>query len=398
MKIATEQRDLIALTPWDRPRGCEGILTLEGAIRGMQECGLNLAGFVRPEDLDVCHRYGLKAIVRDPRAGEYDWRNVDPDQLERSLRSLIAEVGAHPALFGYFLKDEPSAEEFPGLAVAVNTLARHAPGKLAYINLYPDYATINNPDRVGQLGTDSYQEYLDRFVATVPTPVISYDNYSIEQDYSIRPSYFHNLLAIRRAAQASGRIFWNVVTSNQVRPWRAPPTRASLAFQAYTTLAAGGRGIAYFTYYTGDGSLPESGVYAHGPLWNFQRTAVWTDLQAVNHALLPLLSTLSRLTSTAVLFGPEPPVEGLPFAPGTSVARIESERPLMVGEFRHEDGSAYVMAVNLDLLHGSRFSLKLQSSPGLLQPVAETGGPTIAGNADPRTELEAGHGVLLKVV
>lgn len=133
MNIDTALRDFIALTPWDRLRSCEGVLSVEEAARGMQECGLNLAGFVRPEDLDLCHRHGLKAIVRDPRTREYDWRNVDAGQLEHNIRTLVAEVGAHPAAFGYFLKDEPSAQEFAGLAVAVEALARHAPGKLAYI-------------------------------------------------------------------------------------------------------------------------------------------------------------------------------------------------------------------------------------------------------------------------
>lgn len=397
MKLSPELQGQVALLPWDRPRGCEGVLTLEDALRGIAECGMNLAGFVRAEDLDLCHRFGLKAIVRDARAREYDWRDLDAERLEANLRSLVAEVGDHPALYGYFLKDEPNAQDFPGLAAAVDMLARLAPGKLAYINLYPDYATINNPDRVGQLGTDSYQEYLDRFAQTVATPVISYDNYSIEQDYTVRPSYFRNLLAIRQAAQTSGRLFWNVVTSNQVRPWRAPPTRASLAFQAYTTLAAGGRGIAYFTYYTGDGSFPESGVYSHGPLWNFERTPVWTDLQAVNHAVRPLLALLTRMTSTAVHFGPQAPVEGLPQPPGAVVAGIESERPLMVGEFRHEDGSAYVMVVNLDLRHPTPFRLILHGKYRALRAVGTPAEWTMAGDGDPGAELQAGHGLLFNV-
>ena len=37
-------------------------------------------------------------------------------------------------------------------------------GKLAHINLYPNYATLGAPDR-SQLGAPTYTEYLERFVA-----------------------------------------------------------------------------------------------------------------------------------------------------------------------------------------------------------------------------------------
>src|SRR2546426_658936 len=109
-------REFFALTPWDRLRGSEGRLSVDEAARGMKACGMNLAGFVRPEDLDVCWKHGLRAIVRDPRVYDYDWRDVDAERVERNIRALVAEVGAHPSVFGYFVKDEPSAEEFEGLA------------------------------------------------------------------------------------------------------------------------------------------------------------------------------------------------------------------------------------------------------------------------------------------
>ena len=57
-----------------------------------------------------------------------------------------------------------------GLATAVEALARHAPGKLAYINLYPDYATINNPDRTVYLILDeAHRGFNARAVSEKPT-------------------------------------------------------------------------------------------------------------------------------------------------------------------------------------------------------------------------------------
>ncbi|MDH7568417.1 MAG: hypothetical protein QHJ73_02355 [Armatimonadota bacterium] len=387
-------RDFIVLMPWDRLRGAEGVLSVDDAARGMKECGLNVAGFVEPKDLDLCARHGLRALVSDRRVSGYNWRNVNPDEVEKNIQALVAEVNAHPAVLGYYVKDEPSALEFPGLAVVVKALARHAPGKLAYINLYPDYATINNPDRPSQLATDSYQEYLDRFVAEVPVPVISYDNYSIEKDYSIRPSYFRNLLAIRQTALKADRVFWNVVTSNQVRPFRAAPSLASLAFQAYTTLAAGGRGVAYFTYYTGDETMPGAGRYAAGPLWNFRPTPTWEYLRTVNHAVAPLLPLLARCTATTLSFGPTPPAEGLPAPPSDRLAALEGEGSAMVGELRHADGTCYLMVVNCDLLRPAHLRLRLKEPGARLEVVVPT--PRARLGADGEVYLEAGWGVLLR--
>ena len=63
--------------------------------------------FVSPEALDACQAAGLKAIVMDPRTAGYDWRNVDEATARKNVTSLVDEVGKHPAVFGYYLRDEP---------------------------------------------------------------------------------------------------------------------------------------------------------------------------------------------------------------------------------------------------------------------------------------------------
>src|SRR5205807_1758717 len=96
--------------------------------------------------------------------------------IERRIRRMIHAAGTSPAITGYFIMDEPSVSDFPALAKAVAAVKRYAPGKLAYINLFPDYATLGAPDR-SQLGTTNYTEYLERFVTEVKPQLISYDNY-----------------------------------------------------------------------------------------------------------------------------------------------------------------------------------------------------------------------------
>src|SRR5258707_3301441 len=103
---------------------------------------------------------------------------------------------------GYFIMDEPGVSDFPALAKAVAAVKKYAPGKLAYINLFPDYATLGAPD-TSQLGATNYTEYLERFVTEVKPQLLSYDNYSVQysddlKKANVAASYFRNLLEILR--------------------------------------------------------------------------------------------------------------------------------------------------------------------------------------------------------
>src|SRR6185437_1874987 len=100
------------------------------------------------------------------------------------------------------LADEPGEPDFEALGKAVAAVKKLAPGKLAYINLFPDYATLGAPD-LSQLGTGSYTDYLERFVSEVKPQLISYDNYRIQFSLDqARPetaaSHYANLLEVRR--------------------------------------------------------------------------------------------------------------------------------------------------------------------------------------------------------
>src|ERR1019366_1544483 len=98
-------------------------------LQKMRDGGLTIAGFVALDALDACQAAGLKAIVSDKRTSGYDWANVDEAKARENVASLVAEVGHHPALFGYYLRDEPNAAAFPGLAKVATLIRELSPGK-----------------------------------------------------------------------------------------------------------------------------------------------------------------------------------------------------------------------------------------------------------------------------
>lgn len=356
------------------------------ALKEMAECGITIAGFAAAEHLDLVEQAGLKAFVRDSRASGYDFQNIDPSAVSANVVSLTQEVSAHPAVFGYYLRDEPSADLFPGLATVSKAFLAATPEKIPYINLFPNYANQQ------QLGAETYEEHVEKYVKTVDPPMISYDHYALMEDEPLRKGYFANLETMRRASLKYKRPFWNIVLSNAHFTYREP-SAAGIRFQIFTTLAYGGKGISYFTYFA-----PHSGNYRMAPIDQFgNRTPTWNYLQNVNLMVQKLAPTLLKLTSTGVYHVGHVP-EGSVELPGNSLVKVvHGSRDFLVGEFIHSDGYQYVMLVNKDFQHSTNFRLELNDAGAILQRVSPYTGQlyNLAGEND---WLAPGQGVLLRVM
>jgi hypothetical protein len=354
------------------------------ALQKMRECGLTIAGFAAPGTLDACRAAGLKAIVSDARTSGYDWANVDEAKARKNVASLVAKVGRHPAVFGYYLRDEPGTGMFPGLAKVAGLIRELSPGKWPYINLFPDYANS------GQLGATSYADYLERFIATCHPSIISYDNYSLMDDGSVRESYWTNLEAVRAACQKHGIEFWNIVLSVAHFSYREL-NAADLRFEVYTTLAYGGRGISYFTYFTSG-----TGNYRMAPIDQFgHQTPTWYFMQHANLQIQKLAPTLLQLRSDAVYhFGQIP--SGANGPQTNSLVSGVGGNNFLVGDFTHLDGSRYLMVVNKDLAKSRPCSPQFRKAPRRVQHVSAYSG-TLRPFEGEDVWLPPGGGVLLKV-
>jgi hypothetical protein len=124
-----------------------------------------------------------------------------------------------------------------------------------------------------------------------------------------------------------------------------------LLVQAYTTLAAGARGLTWFTYY--------AGKYEYAPIDAAgKRTATWSYLKMVNEQVQALKPILARLRSTGVYFTAPRPATGLPLLPGKLVRAVSSPAATMVGELSGAGGARYAMVVNLSLERSAKVIVK----------------------------------------
>jgi hypothetical protein len=392
--------DFFPILPWDPYHGWTkpGVESRPNGLESIAECRFNMAGFVLPRDLRQCEKLGLGALLL-PVANEFtnfqylcQWKNLSDEEIDRRVKETIRAAGSSRAVMGYFIMDEPGVKDFPALAKAVAAVKRYAPGKLAYINLFPDYATLGAPDR-SQLGTTNYTEYLERFVTEVKPQAISYDNYMVpcSDDLSNAgpaASYYRNLLEVRRVAQKYRLPCLNIVCCNRIRPHTPVPSPANLSFQAYTTLAAGYRGVSWYNYY-GPG-------YQYTPInASGGKSLSWVYLQQVNAQVAALAPVMSRLSSTGVFFSAPAPVADLPLLPGGVVEAVTCSTPVMVGEFKHENGDAYAMVVNLSLQKSARFTV--QTRGGAIQIVSPVDGTLSAYDQKEGLWLTAGQGTLLRL-
>lgn len=208
--------------------------TSEARYREMADCGFTIgfSGFSDVAEarkaMDAAHAAGIQVLVSCPQL------STDPIGTAKQLMD-------HPGLAGYFIRDEPPASLFNSLTTWIDKIRSVDREHLVYVNLLPDYATA------GQLGVPTYQQYVDRFVATVPSSFLSFDYYPIVGS-QVRESWYSNLGVIADAARKANKPFWAFALS--VKHYGYPAaTMENLREEIYSDLAYGAQGIQYFTYW-----------------------------------------------------------------------------------------------------------------------------------------------------
>ena len=386
--------DFFPINPWGSH--------FRAGLGPMAECNFTTAGFfVDPKDIPYCNELGLKPLLWSGLPRNYgNLVTMSDEDIDTQIKKAVWETRNDPDVLGYFLIDEPGAIAFHALGVAVAAVKKYAPGKLAYINLFPVHARTSIQAKATghgeQLWTETYTEYLERYVNEVKPQMISYDNYQVLNSMDLKSEagaagYFDNLFDVRRVALKYDLPFWNFVGCCH---WgnQTVPSPGNLALQAYTSLAAGARGLSWYRYYNGH-SVRAPIDHAD----NNNRSLTWYWLQNVNRQVLTLAPTLLKLTSTGVHLTTGDTGDGASEVPGRLVRKLQSEAPMMIGEFKHEDGADYVMVVNVNLQSSAHFTIETVDHYDDIRII-----PSVEHRAElpplvPGHWLVPGQGVLIKL-
>jgi len=308
-----------------------------------------------------------------------------------------AEMPNGPACWGYALRDEPSAADFPALRAQVDEVRKARPGMLAYINIFPNYASET------QLGTTTYDEYVSRFLKEVGVDVLSMDHYPIFQpdQKDGRDNYCTNLDVMRRQSLAAGVPFWNFFNTMPYGP-HTDPTEDQLRWQIYASLTHGAKGILWFCYYTPvSPEFPKGGAIIAR---DGHRTHHWEQARQINAGVKNLGPTLMKLTCSEVrrVTPDTVPAEVLKDTPIRDITRADVDPPndYMVGLFRHEDGRRAVMLMNYRFAYTAWPTVEFDVPVEQVKEVDKATGNEVAVRDDspemPGTQLslDAGEGRL----
>lgn len=322
------QQDRVAIGFWVDPPADD---QMDERYAAIADAGFTvvLGGFgaTTPETIErqlaLCEKYDLKALVY-------------------SVSREFDALPEHPACWGYMVRDEPSAALFPELRAIVDKIRADRPGRLAYINLFPNYANEK------QLGTSTYEEHVRRFVDEVNVDVLSMDHYPVfKPDRDGRDAYCENLAVMREQSLRAGIPFWNFFNTMPYGP-HTDPTESQMRWQVYTSLAYGAKGLLYFCYWTpGGGEFPKGGAILHQ---DGRPSRHYDQAKRINTAVKNFGPTLMQLTSTRVIrIAPDTNVAvALDGSPIKNIARADVDPPhdYLIGVFKHKDGRDAVLLTN----------------------------------------------------
>jgi hypothetical protein len=366
----------------------------------MADGGFNVVWCNTEKELDVAARHHLRAQLQD---GLLSPEVLDNPAQRAKLDALVARVRQHPALYSYFVRDEPTAADFPALARLVAYLREHDPAHLAFINLLPTYADNKQLGTKGDTVT-AYREHLRQFIDQVKPSLLSYDHYqfAVKSDSG---NYFLNLALVREIGQQRGLPFLNIVQAATWDPSMRIPSGDEVRYLAYTTLAYGAQGISYYVYccpgHKGGIALPDG-----------TPTPLYHTLKSVNREFAAIAGALQPLSSLGIYHagmtptGTEPLTKAVPFrldppVPAMAYKGPERVKGILLGLFGpagkdHEPGKAtHVLVVNLDYKAAETRTIV---GPGKLELFDALGGTwSAAADKGVTLSLPPGGGKLLRL-
>lgn len=370
--------------------------------------GFNLT-WTPAEGLDVAARHGLRAMLTSDLLNP---ATLDDDAKRAQLDALIDRVKNHPAMEAYFLTDEPGAGAFPGLGKLVAHLRERDPAHLAYINLFPTYANeqqlgvsadaaerarVSYPTNFAGVGTDNktvlrYREHLQQFITTVQPDLISYDHYHFLKETDGK-EYFLNLGMIRQAALEANRPFLNIIQADTIeKSWRLP-NATEMRWLVFTTMAYGGRGLSYFTYW---GPPAYNGLYVDG-----KPMPLLKDVAGLNHEIVKFGPELMKLSSVGV-YHTDPLPYGAEAIPASAPVQIKGDGQFVLGLFGTDSKPTAFMLVNRDYKQATEATATVSIPGRKLQELDRATGKwgrsqTLRGKRIVTIKLAPGDGRLFRV-
>lgn len=328
--------------------------------------------------LDMAEQAGVRLIVRCP-------------ELQTDPENTVKRFMHHPATAGYYLKDEPSAKMFEELGKWASRIQAVDSQHYCYLNLFPNYAV---PE---QLGTDTYQQYVNAFIKHVPVPFISFDHYPVIETKGIRTlrkEWYENLEIVAAESAKANKPFWAFALSVAHATYPIP-TLAELRLQVFSNLAYGAKGIQYFTYWTPKNKSQYA--YHHGPIDdNKKKTDVYEMLSILNREI----QNLSHVFISSKVISVEHTGKEIPAGThrlmqlpnGIQKLRIKGNGAIV--SVLQNAGKHFIVIVNRDFHHPLQLTIKGNAA---LEKISKDGNTLNIGTRRSHEEIQPGDIIVYRI-
>lgn len=322
------------------------------AIKDYVDCGMTIVqtprfkpGETKVEEmiafLDKCHEAGLKAIVCDNRCYFWFMESLGGEAgFRESVAQAVKDFGDHPAVFGFHVGDEPNKNCTEEAFLASSIHKEIAPELSPFLNLGP-----YGPGSCEWVGYEDYGVYLDEYIEIGKPDFLCFDVYwQLLPEDNGRELYFGCLKMFTDAAQRHNLPLW--ITPLAVGHFRYRcPTEDLFRWQVNTAAAHGLKGFVWFFFYMRDlhGNYRVPLIDEH-----WERTETFEWLSRVNrtfskwHASVLMGLEIQNAYHTGQVWG------GYPELGDNSklVKHTEGPLPLIISEFKDDQGRDYVAVVN----------------------------------------------------
>lgn len=392
--------------------GVDDDYVTEEAYKQMREAGLDyiltLYDVYNPDNptqilkhLNYAAKAGVKVLVRWD--GIVGMGSATAAEMEKAL----APIKDHPAFWGIFAKDEPSASWFNDLGKACEVYKQVCPDKYYYVNLFPNYANTE------QLGADSYRKYVNLYCYKVNNGMIIEDHYPFghvqgSDKYSVNTAYLSNLEVIQKYAKYYKREHWEYIQGETCGNGSKTPDYYDMRFQIYTSMCYGVINMQYFCYFS-----PFAGMKGETAAFidcEGKPTDIYYGGQKINaeihkfdHVYLNYVNNyvgvMTKIGSKNEK-GTQPAFEGLSetISSHERIASFDAEQDAIIGAYKDGDGRDGFMVCNYTVPAyriKNKISLKFNDCDGVIYYREGEYNFVEAKKGVFEIELDAGEGIFV---
>jgi len=345
--------------------------------------------------MDRAYNAGFKVIVHDSKfigPSLFDAASGGSKVFTPADYSRVEYYKDHPAFYGMHISDEPQASQFEIVKMKMDEFRAEFPDKFGFVNICPYREGF-------------YENYVDEYMQTIKPEFLSYDDYSMLADGTVRQTYFRVLAYIKAKAEeykVPAHTFLLSVGHVGERAYRNP----SLADLRWQIACAFAYGYDWFSHFN---CSPLNGTYEMMIDKQGEPTPLYYDVQTVNKEVhkwdnvylsfdwlgtAPIIGShgipndMFDIIRDGIIWPDE--IEG--------VKDIATSEDLLFGVFRDADGNKGFMAVNATNPFeeiSSTVTVEFDGYQGVM--VYEKGEPTILDLEKGKVtiELEPGEGKFL---